>query len=153
MNGLSFWHSENSLQGIQNQLFSVYLLSMLFSNAVQLIMPRFVDNRTLYEIRERPSKTYSWQVFILSNVIAEIPAQTVMAILLFATWYYPVGMYRNAIATAELNGRGGLMFLLLWSYTLFCSTFTQMVATIMPDPATGVNIASLLYNLSQIFCG
>lgn len=138
-------------QGVQNQLFSVYLLSMLFSNVVQLIIPRFIENRTLYEIRERPSKTYSWQFFILSNVIAEIPAQTTMGFLLFVTWYYPVGMYRNGTAASE--ERGGRTFLLLWSYTIFCSTLPQMIATVMPDPATGVNIASLLYTLSLVFCG
>lgn len=36
-------------------------------------MPNFVIQRSLYEVRERPSKTYSWKVFILSNIIVEIP--------------------------------------------------------------------------------
>lgn len=127
---------------------------MLFSNVVQLIMPRFLENRALYEVRERPSRTYSWTVFILSNIISEIPTQSVMAVLLFITWYFPLGMYRHtAIQTRDAVGRGALMFGLLWCYNLFCSTFSQMLATIMPDAATGVNVASLLYSLSLIFCG
>ena len=142
------------MQGVQNQLFSVYLLSMLFSNVVQLIMPRFLDNRTLYEVRERPSRTYSWTVFILSNILSEIPAQSVMAILLFITWYFPLGMYRHTVVSGpDAVGRGALVLGLLWCYTLFCSTFSQMLATIMPDAATGVNVASLLYSLALIFCG
>lgn len=36
-------------------------------------MPNFVVQRSLYEVRERPSKTYSWKVFILSNIVVEIP--------------------------------------------------------------------------------
>jgi ATP-binding cassette, subfamily G (WHITE), member 2, PDR len=64
-------------------------------------------------------------------VIAEIPAQTVAATLLSATWYYAVGMYRNTVATAELNEREGLMFLLLWFYAITCSTISQMIATII----------------------
>jgi ABC-type multidrug transport system permease subunit len=36
-------------------------------------MPTFVTQRSLYEVRERPSKTYSWIVFMVSNIMAEIP--------------------------------------------------------------------------------
>jgi len=46
---------------------------MMFSQLVQQIMPNFVTQRSLYEVRERPSKTYSWKVFILSNIVVEIP--------------------------------------------------------------------------------
>lgn len=153
VNGFSFYMSANSLQGVQNQIFSVFLLFTLHSSLVQLIMPRFLDNRSLYELTDQPSRTYRWDVFIIANLISEIPSQTILAIIQFATWYYPVGMYKNALSTHALNERSGLMFLLLWSYTLFSSTFSQMVATVMPDAATGVNISSLLYSLSLIFCG
>ena len=145
--------SEKSLQGVQNQIFSVFLVFTLHSNLVQLIMPQFLENRALYELHERPSRTYSWTVFILSNILSELPWQVVLAVLQFATWYYPVGMYRNALLTDQLSERGGLIFLILWSYMVFSSTFSQMLVTIMPAPATGVNISSLLYSLSLIFCG
>lgn len=46
---------------------------LLFSQLVQQIMPNFVTQRALYESRERPSKTYSWKVFIMSNIVVEIP--------------------------------------------------------------------------------
>jgi ATP-binding cassette subfamily G (WHITE) protein 2 (PDR) len=36
------------------------------SNLVPQILPNFVTQRALYEARERPAKTYSWQIFILS---------------------------------------------------------------------------------------
>lgn len=116
-------------------------------------MPRFLQNRALYELHERPSRTYSWTVFIMSNVIAELFWQSILAVFQFVTWYYPLGMYRNAIETNQLVQRGGLMFLTIWSYMTFSSTFSQMVVTIMPDAATGVNISALLYSLSLIFCG
>ena len=116
-------------------------------------MPQFLANRALYELHEHPSHAYSWAVFVLSNIIAELPWQTVLAMLQFITWYYPLGMYRNALATDQLAERGGLMFLTLWSYMLFSSTFSHMVCTIMPDAATGINISNLFYSLSLIFCG
>lgn len=153
MNGFSFYMSENSLQGVQNQVFSVFLIFSLHSSLVQLIMPQFLENRALYELQERPSRTYSWPVFIMSNIISELPWQAVVALLQFVTWYYPVGMYRNALATDQLSERGWLMFLTMWSYLTSSSTFAQMVVTIMPDAATGVNISALFYSLSLIFCG
>lgn len=124
-----------------------------FSELVQLIMPQFLVNRTLYELRERPSRTYSWKIFVLSNIIAEIPWQTLMSVIFFVTWYYPLGLHRNAMTMDQVHERGGLMFLLLWSYMIFCSTFAQMFGTIVPDAPTGVNISSLFYVLSLISCG
>ncbi|KAG4437711.1 hypothetical protein IFR05_006794 [Cadophora sp. M221] len=153
VNGFSFYHSENSLQGVQNQIFSTFILLTLHSNIVQITMPQFLSNRDLYEIRERPSRTYSWMVFVLSNIIAELPWQIVLATIQFVGWYYPVGMYRNAEATGSLAERSGLMFLSNLSFFSFSSTFSQMLGTIMPDVSTGVNISSLLYSLSLIFCG
>ncbi len=116
-------------------------------------MQRFLQNRSLYELVERPSRTYSWMVFLISNIVSELPWQTILAVIQFTTWYYPVVMYRNALVTHSLNERAGLMFLLIWSYMLFSSTFSQMIVTIMPDAATGINISALFYSLSLIFCG
>ena len=116
-------------------------------------MPQFLTNRTLYELQERPSRTYSWAVFVISNILAELPWQTLLSVIQFVTWYYPAGMYQNALATDQLVQRGGLMFLVIWSYLIFSSTFSQMVVTIMPDAATGINVSALLYSLSLIFCG
>lgn len=116
-------------------------------------MPQFIESRSIYEIREGPSRTYSWVVFIVSNIISEIPWQTLMAVILFVCWYYPVGMYRTALATGALNERGGLVFLLVWSYMIFSSTFSQAIVAAMPDAMTAINIASTLFSLSLIFCG
>lgn len=78
--GFSFWDSPNSLQGMQNQLFAIFMLLTIFGNISQQIMPHFCTQRSLYEVRERPSKTYSWQVFILSQIIVELPWNTLMAV-------------------------------------------------------------------------
>jgi ABC-type multidrug transport system permease subunit len=120
---------------------------------IQLIMPKFLASRDLYELRERPSRAYSWVVFLLSDVISELPWQTLLAVIQFVTWYYPLGMHRNAIVAGQLNERSILMFLLIWSFMVFSSTFSLMLGTVMPDAATGVNISALLFGLSLIFCG
>lgn len=52
-------------------MYSVFMGLTIFGNLVNQIMPHFVTHRALYEARERPSKAYSWQAFMLSNIIGE----------------------------------------------------------------------------------
>lgn len=47
----------------------MFLVMTLFSNIMQLVMPKFTADRALYESRERQSKTYCWPVFVLSNIL------------------------------------------------------------------------------------
>lgn len=151
--GLSFLNSKNSLQGLQNQMFSVFLFMTIFGTIVQQIMPHFVIQRSLYEARERPSKAYSWKAFILSSIIVELPWQTMMCVISFFLWYYPIGMFRNAEATGSTTERGGLMFLLLWSFYMFTSTFTHMMIAGIETAEAGSNLANLLFMLIFMFCG
>ncbi len=151
--GFSFWDTPTSLQGVQNQLFSIFMLLTIFSNLVQQIMPHFVTQRSLYEVRERPSKTYSWKVFILSNIIVELPWNSLMAVLLYATYYWPIKMYKNTYPADQFTERTGLMFLLIWSFLMFTSTFTDMVIAGIENAEAGGNIAALLFSLCLVFCG
>ena len=125
----------------------------IFGNLVQQIMPHFVVQRALYEVRERPSKTYSWKVFMMSNIIVELPWNTLMAVLIFFGWYYPIGMYRNAIPDGQVHERGALMFLLVWAFLMFASTFTHAMIAGIETAETAGNIANLLFSLTLIFCG
>lgn len=151
--GLSFWKAPTSLQGMQDQLFAIFMLLTIFGNLVQQIMPHFVVQRALYEVRERPSKTYSWQVFIISNILVEIPWNALMGVLIFLCWYYPIGLYRNAIPTESVHERGALMFLLLLSFLLFTSTFTNLIIAGIESAEAGGNLAQLLFSLTLIFNG
>ncbi|MCJ1308910.1 hypothetical protein MMC25_002565 [Agyrium rufum] len=151
--GFSFFKAQNSQQGLQNQLFSIFMLMTIFGQLVQQIMPHFVTQRSLYEARERPSKAYSWKAFMLANIIVELPWNTLMAIIIFVCWYYPIGLYRNAEPFGQVHERGALMFLLIWTFLLFTSTFTDMVIAGIEDAETGGNIANLMFTLCLIFCG
>ncbi|KAI9744799.1 MAG: hypothetical protein M1818_001724 [Claussenomyces sp. TS43310] len=154
--GFSFWRAGTSIQGMQNQLFAVFMLLTIFGNLSQQIMPHFVTQRSLYEVRERPSKTYSWMVFMLSNIFVELPWNTLMAVLIFVSWYYPIGMYRNAlnaIGGSQLSERGGLMFLYVWEFLMFASTFTHMLIAGIESSETAGNIAQLMFSMCLIFCG
>jgi len=134
-------------------MFAIFMLFTIFGQLVQQIMPHFVTQRALYEVRERPSKSYSWQAFMLSNIIVELPWNSLMALLIFFGWYYPIGLYRNAEPTGAVHERGALMFLLIWEFLLFTSTFTNMVIAAISTAETGGNIANLMFSMTLIFCG
>lgn len=62
-------------------------------------------------------------------------------------------MHRNAEATDSVTERGGLMFLLMWAFMLFESTFANMVVAGVDTAEVGAVIALLLFAFSLIFCG
>ena len=70
--GLSVLNSENTVRGLQNQMFGVFLFLTIFAQIIDQMMPAFVEQRTLYEARERPAKTYSWQTFLFGNIVIEM---------------------------------------------------------------------------------
>ncbi|CZR68022.1 probable ABC transporter CDR4 [Phialocephala subalpina] len=151
--GFAFFKAPNTIQGLQNQTFSVFNLLTVFGQLVQQTMPYFVVQRSLYEVRERPSKVYSWKVFMLSQIIVEIPWNTLMSLLMFLCFYYPIGLYKNAEPTGQVHERGALMFLLLWAFLMFTCTFTDMVIAGFNSAEAGGNVANLLFMLCLIFCG
>lgn len=134
-------------------MFSIFMLLTVFGNLTQQIMPLFVGQRALYEVRERPSKAYSWKAFLGAQILVELPWQTLMAVFSFVSWYYPIGLYRNAQPTDTVTERGGLMFLFIWTFYLFTSTFSHMLIAAVELAEVGGMYANLLFSLSLIFCG
>lgn len=65
-------NGNNTLRGLQNQMFGVFIFLTIFGQVVEQVMPSFCEQRTLYEARERPSKSYSWQSFLIANITVEI---------------------------------------------------------------------------------
>ncbi|KAJ9126946.1 ABC multidrug transporter afr2 [Naganishia onofrii] len=149
--GFSFFNSGTSVQALQNQLFSVFMLFAVFGQLGQQMMPHFILQRDLYEVRERPAKIYSWKVFMLSNIIVELPWNSLMAIVIYFCWYYPLGYYKNA--GDDVHIRGFLMFLLTWTFLLFASTFTHMIISFNTTAENGGSISNLLFSMCLIFCG
>ncbi|KAK2797837.1 ABC multidrug transporter mdr3 [Emmonsiellopsis sp. PD_5] len=149
--GFTFYNTPTSLQGLQNQMFAIFMFLVLFPSLVQQMMPYFVTQRSLYEVRERPSKAYSWKAFMLSSVLIELPWNSLMAVPAFFAWYYPIGFVQNA--GENVTERSGTMFLLIWIFLMFSSTFSSMIIAGVDQAETGGNIAQLMFSLTLIFCG
>ncbi|KAM5346379.1 hypothetical protein ACJ41O_009384 [Fusarium nematophilum] len=151
--GFVFFNAPNSIQGLQNQMFAIFNLLTIFGQLVQQSMPQFVIQRSLYEVRERPSKVYSWKIFMLSQLIVELPWNALMSVIMFFCWYYPVGLYRNASDADQLTERGALMFLFLFMFLMFTGTFSTFIIAGFETAEAGANIANLMFMLCLIFCG
>ncbi|KAJ5682248.1 hypothetical protein N7462_005413 [Penicillium macrosclerotiorum] len=145
--GFTFFKPDSSLQGFQDVIFSAFMLTSIFSTLVQQIMPKFVVQRSLYEVRERPSKAYSWSAFLIANVIVEIPYQVFVAIIAWACYYYPI------YGAEQASQRQGLMLLFVIQFYLFTSTFASFIISALPDAETGGTIATLMFIMTLTFNG
>lgn len=90
---------------------------------------------------------------MLANILVEIPWASLASVIIFLCMYYPIGMYHNAEWTDAVVSRGGLMFLLVWTFMMFGSTFTNMVVAGVETAEIGAIIAVILFSFSLIFCG
>jgi ABC-type multidrug transport system permease subunit len=134
-------------------MFAIFMLLIIFPFLAYQTMPNFILQRDLYEVRESPSKTYSWAAFILAQVTVELPWNSLAAVITFFPFYYLIGMDQNAVPTHAVTERGGLMFLLLWAFLMHCSTFTTMIVAAAATAEIGAILALLLFTFCLIFCG
>jgi len=79
--GLSFMNGSNTMQGLQNQMFGVFVFLFVLIQVMYQILPVFIVQRKLYEARERQSMTYDWKAFVLSNIFIEMFWNAVSPIL------------------------------------------------------------------------
>ncbi|OAL42986.1 ABC-2 type transporter [Pyrenochaeta sp. DS3sAY3a] len=151
--GLSFLNMKNTQGGLQNQLFGVFIFLTVFSQLVDQILPVFVSQRTMYEARERPSKTYSWMVFLGSNMLVEAAWNSVMALFSFILWYFPIGLYRNARQTGTEHSRGTTIFLFVWVFFIFASSFAHLIMAGLETYDIAGAVVGLLTIMMFAFCG
>ncbi|OOF97272.1 hypothetical protein ASPCADRAFT_143557 [Aspergillus carbonarius ITEM 5010] len=145
--GFSFYKANNTQQGFQNALFSVFLLCTVFTSLVNQIMPKFVVQRALYEVRERPSRVYSWKVFILSQVLVEVPFQILLGVCSWACFYWAV------IGTDQDAERRALVLLFIIQFFLYASSMAQLVISALPGAPLAAMCATLMFAFSFIFNG
>ncbi|KUL86670.1 hypothetical protein ZTR_03032 [Talaromyces verruculosus] len=111
------------------------------------------DVQHLFEEREGRSKTYPWTLFLAANLTVELCWQTIASVLIFVSWYYPTGLWRNGDASMGTTERSGLVFVLIWLFGLWITTFSQAVGVGIEHAETAVQIATLCFWLSLVFCG
>ncbi|OCT49475.1 hypothetical protein CLCR_05071 [Cladophialophora carrionii] len=110
-------------------------------------MSRFLPQRALFEVREAPSKMYSWLAFVLANILVEIPYQMFLSVVVWACWYSPVfGIHHDATTRA-------MMWVFCMQFLLFGATWAQMLIFVMPNTETAGALSTILFTLTLQFNG
>jgi ATP-binding cassette subfamily G (WHITE) protein 2 (PDR) len=150
--GFVFFKADLSLQGLQNRMFAIFTFMLVLNAVLEQTFPSFVQQRDLYEVRERPSKTFSWKAFIISQIAAEIPWNIAIGTLAFFTFYYPAGFYTNAEPSNQVNQRGAYAWFFTCLLFVFVGTFGQLCIAPLELADSAGNVASLCFTLCLTFC-
>ncbi|CAL9737869.1 pleiotropic ABC efflux transporter of multiple drugs [Monosporozyma servazzii] len=151
--GFTFFKADRSMQGLQNQMLSIFMFVCIFNPLLQQYLPNFVQQRDLYEARERPSRTFSWKAFIFAQIFAEVPWNILAGTIAYFIYYYPVGFYSNASYADQLHERGALFWLFSTAFFVYVSSTGLLVISFNEVDANAANLASLAFTMALSFCG
>ncbi|KAI5949437.1 hypothetical protein KGF57_004647, partial [Candida theae] len=152
-NGFSFFKADKSLQGLQNQMFSMFMFYSVFATMVHQLLPQYIAQRDVYEVREAPSRTFNWFTFITAQFTSEIPYQIFVGTLGFFCWYYPVGFYANAEPTHAVDQRGVLMWLFIICFFVYTSFMGLLCISFIELEDNAANLSVILFTMCMTFCG
>jgi len=143
--GFTFFKSNNSQQGTQNQLFAVFMATILSASMANQLQVPFLSMRSIYEIREGPTKIYSWTALITSQLFSELPWNILGSSLYFVSWYWTVGFDTS---------RAGYSYLMLGVvFPLWYTSLGQATAAMAPDAEIAGILFSFLFSFVSTFTG
>ncbi|GAP86321.2 putative ATPase [Rosellinia necatrix] len=145
-NGFTFWKLGDSVQDMQNRVFTCFIIVTIPPTIVNAVLPKFYDNMELWEARELPSRVYGWVAFCTANVLAEIPAAVVTGSLYWLFWYWPTGLP----AQGDVSGYAFLMTVLMF---LFMSSWGQWICAFAPSYTVISNILPFFFVMFGLFNG
>jgi ATP-binding cassette subfamily G (WHITE) protein 2 (SNQ2) len=125
-NGFTFWKLGNSVVDMQNRMFTSFLILLIPPTIVNAVVPKFYQNRSLWEARELPSRIYGWVAFCTANVVAEIPMAILGGVIYWALWYWPTGLPTD-------SGTSGYVFLMTVLFFLFQASWGQWICAFAPS--------------------
>lgn len=145
--GFTFWNIDESVSGMQNGMFGIFLIQVISAPLSNQIEEFAEQSRDLYEVRESKSNTFHWAALLISQFLSELPYHLVFSTLLFIAFYFPVGYQR----TAEVAGYFYMIYCIF--FQIYYVSFALMVIYFSPDAASASVITSLLFSFMISFCG
>ncbi|KAH9171890.1 ABC-2 type transporter-domain-containing protein [Lactarius sanguifluus] len=143
--GFTFFKAKDSIQGTQNHIFAVFMSLVVSAPLSNQIQVPFIDTRRVYEIRERPSRMYSWSALITAQILGELPLNIIGSSAYFLIWYWLVGF------PSSRAGYSYLMFGIM--YPMYYTTFSQWVAAMSPNPEIAAQLFSFFFSFVVTFNG
>ncbi|GLA65890.1 hypothetical protein AtubIFM56815_009691, partial [Aspergillus tubingensis] len=117
----SFYKHGTSISGLQETIFSALMICTLFIPIVHQTLPHLTKHHTIYQTRERLTKTYSSKVLILSLVLTELLYQIPLSICVWAIYYYPI-----SDTTTQPPPRQGLVLLFFIQFFIYAISFALL---------------------------
>ncbi|KAH9904093.1 ABC-2 type transporter-domain-containing protein [Xylariomycetidae sp. FL2044] len=145
-NGFTFWQLGNSIQDMQNRMFTAFLIVTIPPTVVNAVVPKFFTNMALWQAREYPSRIYGWVAFCTANVVAEIPAAIVSAVLYWALWYWSTGLPTESSVS-------GYSFLMTLLFFLFMTSWGQWICAFAPSFTVISNVLPFFFVMFSLFNG
>jgi len=125
-NGFTFYMLGNSIQDMQNRMFTSFLIIVFPPTIVNAVVPKFYQNMALWQAREMPSRIYGWIPFCTAMIVSEIPAAIVGAVVYWLLWYYPTGLPTD-------SSTAGYVFLMTMLFFLFQASWGQWICAFAPS--------------------
>jgi ABC-type multidrug transport system ATPase subunit len=145
-NGFTYWQLGNSIQDLQNRMFTAFLVLVFPPTIVNAVVPKFYMNMALWQARELPSRIYGWIPFCTAMVVAEIPAAIVGAVVYWLLWYFPTGLPTD-------SSTAGYVFLMTMLFFLFQASWGQWICAFAPSFTVISNVLPFFFVMTALFNG
>ncbi|EHK98891.1 putative ATP-dependent permease PDR12 [Glarea lozoyensis 74030] len=145
-NGFTFWQLGNTIADMQNRMFTCFLIILIPPTIVNGVVPKFYQNRAIWEARELPSKIYGWQAFCTANVLAEIPIAILGGTIYWALWYWPAGLPTD-------SSTAGYVYLMSILFFLFQASWGQWICAFAPSFTVISNVLPFFFVMVGLFNG
>ncbi|KAF2716971.1 hypothetical protein K431DRAFT_316157 [Polychaeton citri CBS 116435] len=145
-NGFTFWQLGNTIQDMQNRMFTCFIILVIPPTVVNAVLPKFFTNMALWMAREYPSRIYGWVAFTTANVVAEIPPAIISSVVYWALWYWPTGLPAD-------SSTSGYAFLMSLLFFLFMSSWGQWICAFAPSFTVISNILPFFFVIFSLFNG
>ncbi|KAJ5357977.1 hypothetical protein N7541_005135 [Penicillium brevicompactum] len=145
--GFTFWKIGDSVLDLQLRLFAIFNFVFVAPGVINQLQPYFLQNRDIFETREKKAKTYHWIAFIGAQAISEMPYLVVCGTLYFLCWYFTVGF-------PSLPEVSGHMFFQMILYEFLYTPIGQAIAAYAPNEYSASLVNPLVLGAGLIgFCG
>lgn len=145
-NGFTFWQLGNTVQDMQNRMFTAFLIILIPPTVVNAVVPKFYMNMALWEARENPSRIYNWVAFCTASVVTEIPISIVSAVIYWVIWYYATGLPTD-------SGTAGYVFWMTMLFFLFQASWGQWICAFAPSFTVIANVLPFFFVMFSLFNG
>lgn len=145
-NGFTFWQLGNTIQDMQNRMFTAFIILLIPPTVVNSVVPKFYMNMALWGARENPSRIYNWVAFCTASVVTEIPISILSAIIYWVIWYYATGLPTD-------SSTAGYVFWMTMLFFLFQASWGQWICSFAPSFTVISNVLPFFFVMFSLFNG